>query len=505
MFTVNMTEQGRGATASPFCVQDILPRGEDAEEKSAEEEAEFPALHIPLTGERHVRHDTPPDNIQLPTTPTASGEAAGCAASSTSEDGEVRVQLHNKDLWDKFHKVGTEMIITKAGRRMFPTFKVTISGLNPKTRYILVADLVPLDDNRYKYHNSEWIVTGKAEPQMPGRLYVHPDSPCTGQQWMRQIVSFQKLKLTNNHMDQFGHIILNSMHKYQPRLHIVRATDAANPYPLGRTFVSTHVFPETQFMAVTAYQNQQVTQLKIEHNPFAKGFRGSEVGSRRPSALSGDASDIFRDRNRSSSTGSNSTSGYGSDTAGSALFGQTLRFPGAGGFSAGSDLIKSERRFSAPHGHQGPYPLPTLAAPSLSHAHSSLPPQWTSDEAVTSSPHGMTEDGRHDQTGLFAPGSLAGYGTATTASYQPSLGRSTGSYTPPQYGVSNSGYSSNGAYGGSHLSMHGYQNSVMAPTLGGSGGLHVGQGHYGFTPSYGTDANATQAIAQYCDAFLSYH
>jgi hypothetical protein len=93
-----------------------------------------------------------------------------------------------------------------SSRRMFPTFKVTISGLNPKTRYILVADLVPLDDNRYKYHNSEWIVTGKAEPQMPGRLYVHPDSPCTGQQWMRQIVSFQKLKLTNNHMDQFGHV-----------------------------------------------------------------------------------------------------------------------------------------------------------------------------------------------------------------------------------------------------------------------------------------------------------
>lgn len=97
-------------------------------------------------------------------------------------------------------------------------------------------------------------------------------------------------------------IILNSMHKYQPRLHIVRATEGGDPYAMGRTFVSTHVFPETQFMAVTAYQNQQVgllsapssdyaikirsivfqvTQLKIEHNPFAKGFRGSEVGCRR--------------------------------------------------------------------------------------------------------------------------------------------------------------------------------------------------------------------------------
>lgn len=49
-------------------------------------------------------------------------------------------------------------------------------------------------------------VTGKAEPAMPGRLYVHPDSPATGAHWMRQLVSFQKLKLTNNHLDPFGHV-----------------------------------------------------------------------------------------------------------------------------------------------------------------------------------------------------------------------------------------------------------------------------------------------------------
>lgn len=55
---------------------------------------------------------------------------------------------------------------------------------------------------------SPWFrsVTGKAEPAMPGRLYVHPDSPATGAHWMRQLVSFQKLKLTNNHLDPFGHV-----------------------------------------------------------------------------------------------------------------------------------------------------------------------------------------------------------------------------------------------------------------------------------------------------------
>jgi len=33
-----------------------------------------------------------------------------------SEDSNVHVSLQNKDLWQKFHTVGTEMIITKAGR-----------------------------------------------------------------------------------------------------------------------------------------------------------------------------------------------------------------------------------------------------------------------------------------------------------------------------------------------------------------------------------------------------
>ena len=33
------------------------------------------------------------------------------------------------------------------------------------------------------------------------------------------------------------------------------------------------IFTETKFIAVTAYQNHRITQLKIASNPFAKGFR----------------------------------------------------------------------------------------------------------------------------------------------------------------------------------------------------------------------------------------
>ncbi|CAB1322015.1 unnamed protein product, partial [Coregonus sp. 'balchen'] len=181
----------------------------------------------------------------------------------------IKVYTQERELWDKFHEVGTEMIITKAGRRMFPCYKVKVTGLNPKSKYILLMDIVPADEHRYKS------VSGKAEPAMPGRLYVHPDSPATGSHWTRQLVSFQKLKLTNNHLDPFGHIILNSMHKYQPRLHIVKA-DEHNGFGSKNTAFCTHMFSETAFIAVTSYQNHKITQLKIENNPFAKGFRGSD-------------------------------------------------------------------------------------------------------------------------------------------------------------------------------------------------------------------------------------
>ncbi|TRY54456.1 hypothetical protein DNTS_023721 [Danionella cerebrum] len=192
------------------------------------------------------------------------------------EDDPV-VHLEAKELWGQFHKVGTEMVITKSGRRMFPAFKVLCSGFDRKARYILLVDVVAADDYRYKFQNSRWMVAGKADPEMPRRMYIHPDSPASGEQWMSKAVTFHKLKLTNNISDKHGFTILNSMHKYQPRFHIVRANDILKlPYSTFKTYV----FPETEFIAVTAYQNEKITQLKIDNNPFAKGFRETGNGRR---------------------------------------------------------------------------------------------------------------------------------------------------------------------------------------------------------------------------------
>ena len=87
---------------------------------------------------------------------------------------------------------------------MFPQMKFRLSGLNPKAKYILLLDIVAADDFRYKFHNSRWIVAGKADPEMPKRMYIHPDSPATGESWMQKVVSFHKLKLTNNISDKNG-------------------------------------------------------------------------------------------------------------------------------------------------------------------------------------------------------------------------------------------------------------------------------------------------------------
>ncbi|CAF0798246.1 unnamed protein product, partial [Didymodactylos carnosus] len=220
---------------------------------------------FPFTSMRQPPVSLPPPSFRL-----------GTIQDDGIEDNP-KVELDGKELWDQFHQHGTEMVITKSGRRMFPAYKVKASGLDKRAKYILLMDVVATDDCRYKFHNSRWMIAGKADPEMPKRMYIHPDSPATGEQWMSKIISFHKLKLTNNISDKHGFTILNSMHKYQPRFHIARTDTLVN---LAWCPFKTFLFNETEFIAVTAYQNEKITQLKIDHNPFAKGFRDNGQGKR---------------------------------------------------------------------------------------------------------------------------------------------------------------------------------------------------------------------------------
>ncbi|KAK1331278.1 hypothetical protein QTO34_009229 [Cnephaeus nilssonii] len=230
-------------------------------------------------------------------------------------EDDPKVTLEAKELWDQFHKLGTEMVITKSGsaRGASPAAALTRPGassgprstepwtrtapaLKPKGAAADVSSLQgasqrsgqegqihPADGHRGRrrlpLQIPQFALDGGREGR-PGDAQTHvhpPGQPGHGEQWMAKPVAFHKLKLTNNISDKHGFTILNSMHKYQPRFHIVRANDILKlPYSTFRTYV----FPETDFIAVTAYQNDKITQLKIDNNPFAKGFRDTGNGRR---------------------------------------------------------------------------------------------------------------------------------------------------------------------------------------------------------------------------------
>ncbi|XP_015835196.1 brachyury isoform X1 [Tribolium castaneum] len=177
---------------------------------------------------------------------------------------DLIVTLDDRDLWLRFECLTNEMIVTKNGRRMFPVVKVTAAGLDPKAMYTVLLEFVQIDPHRWKYVNGEWVPGGKAEVPPSNPIYIHPESPNFGAHWMKESISFAKVKLTNKSNGN-GQIMLNSLHKYKPTVHLVRVGTEPRR-------VISFPFPETQFIAVTAYQNEEVTALKIKYNPFAKAF-----------------------------------------------------------------------------------------------------------------------------------------------------------------------------------------------------------------------------------------
>lgn len=70
------------------------------------------------------------------------------------------------------------MILSSCVRRMFPTIRVSFSGVDAEAKYIVLMDIVPVDNKRYRYayHRSSWLVAGKADPPLPAR-FVPPRFP----------------------------------------------------------------------------------------------------------------------------------------------------------------------------------------------------------------------------------------------------------------------------------------------------------------------------------------
>lgn len=104
-------------------------------------------------------------------------------------------------------------------RRMFPPVRVmfnstTLNAANEqqtgghRDKYQVLMDILPHDNKRYRYayHRSSWQQAGKADPRSPARLFLHPDGPFTLDQLRRQVISFEKIKLTNNDANKHGYV-----------------------------------------------------------------------------------------------------------------------------------------------------------------------------------------------------------------------------------------------------------------------------------------------------------
>ena len=148
---------------------------------------------------------------------------------------------------------------------MFPVLKVSVSGLEMSAIYEIIVDFQQIDNHKWKYINGEWQQGTKPDPVQLRCEYKHPDSPNFGSHWMKDSISFSKVKLTNKPPNK-GQIQLNSLHKYEPRIVIFKLNGNM------KERVAETSFHETQFIAVTAYQNEEITSLKIRFNPFAKAF-----------------------------------------------------------------------------------------------------------------------------------------------------------------------------------------------------------------------------------------
>lgn len=105
--------------------------------------------------------------------------------------------------------------------------------------------------NRMKFTaENGWVPCGVEETPHPG-VYVHPESPSSGEHWMAQTVTFEKCKLTNSSTPSEHCLVLSSMHKYVPKIILVETETVQHiRWSPSKTFF----FKETEFIAVTAYQ-----------------------------------------------------------------------------------------------------------------------------------------------------------------------------------------------------------------------------------------------------------
>ena len=145
------------------------------------------------------------------------------------------------------------------------------NGMEDQSLYTVQIEFRVSDSYKYRFINGSWRASPRTEKVSPKPIiYEHTDSPNFGNHWTKGSIAFSKLKLTNNENTKNSDAVyLKSLMKYDPIVHVYRH-DKQNVD--DRVLVFSKLFQETQFIAVTAYQNENITSLKIKFNPFAKAF-----------------------------------------------------------------------------------------------------------------------------------------------------------------------------------------------------------------------------------------
>uniref|UniRef100_A0A8C4RBG0 BHLH domain-containing protein n=1 Tax=Eptatretus burgeri TaxID=7764 RepID=A0A8C4RBG0_EPTBU len=189
----------------------------------------------------------------------------------TLTSGKVAVTLVNHRFWAMFHINGTEMLVARSGRRMFPYCQFDIDGLDPNLDYIMALDMVPMDSHHNQRFDACFPVVHSMS-ECPDQLYLHPESPSLGLHWMKRNISFCKVKLTNHYILKNEYLFLSAKHNYAPRLHVIQSDVVPSTITHKENYF---IFPQTEFTAVTSYQNTLMTELKLGHNLDMKGPKQS--------------------------------------------------------------------------------------------------------------------------------------------------------------------------------------------------------------------------------------
>ncbi|OON13559.1 T-box, partial [Opisthorchis viverrini] len=221
-----------------------------------------------------------------------------CPSLSLSENNShcpIQLRLRDLKVWLELYTFGTEMIATNTGRRVFPSLSLQVSGLDPNEEYIFALEMLLVRPHIYRHQAGQWVISSQTDDNKPTersckRLYVQEDSPKSGAYWMESGVNFSKMKITNSKLQKNPSMItVSSMRQYIPRFSVFRMTRSlvnnldGSGYRISTAgwknaqnipeLVGSYVIPGTQFYTVTAYQNPDVIRVKIDNNPFAKGFR----------------------------------------------------------------------------------------------------------------------------------------------------------------------------------------------------------------------------------------